>query len=76
MPLPMVLNEICLELLVGAGVLNVPICFKECLGFIWISCWLHTGANIIKEELQVQVFLILNNHIVKDHTSGHDVMGG
>jgi hypothetical protein len=48
MPLPMVLNEISLELLVGAGVLNLPVCFKEWLDFIWIFCWLHTGANIIK----------------------------
>jgi hypothetical protein len=36
MPLPMVLNEIFLELLVGVGVLNVPECFKKCLDFIRI----------------------------------------
>jgi hypothetical protein len=34
MPLPMVLNEISFELIVGASVLNVPVCFKECLDFI------------------------------------------
>jgi hypothetical protein len=76
MPTSMVLNDIFLELLVGGSVLNVPKCFKICLNFIRISWWLHTGTNIIKEELQVQVHIILNNHVVKNHTSGHDVMEG
>jgi hypothetical protein len=61
MPLPMVLNEICLELLVGVGILNVLVCFMECLDFIQISYWLHMGTHIIKEELQVQVLLILKS---------------
>jgi hypothetical protein len=76
MPTQMVLNEIFVELLVGGGVLNVPECFKKCLDFIKIFLWLHTGTNIIEEEIQVQVLLILNNHVVKNHTSGHDVMEG
>jgi hypothetical protein len=76
MPTPMVLNEIFLELPVGGSVLNLPECFKKCLNFIRISRWLHTGTNIIKEEFQIQVLLILNNHVVKNHTSSHDVMDG
>jgi hypothetical protein len=62
------LNGIFLELLVGGLVLNVPKCFKKFLDFIQISRWLHTGTNIIKEELQVQVLFILNNHVMKNHT--------
>jgi hypothetical protein len=67
MPLPMVLNETKLNLFMGAGVLNVSVCLKECLDFIQVSCWFHTGANIIKEELQVQFHLIPSDHIVKNH---------
>jgi hypothetical protein len=52
----MVLNEIFLELLVGAGVLNVLECFKKCLDFIRIFLWLHMDTNIIKEELEFKSF--------------------
>jgi hypothetical protein len=76
MPTTMVLNEIFFELPVGGLVLNVPECVKKCLDFIRISRWLHTSTNIIKEELQTEVLLILNNHIVKNHTSSHDVIEG
>jgi hypothetical protein len=47
MPLPMVLNEIMLMLLVATGGLN------KCLDFIQVSCWLYTATIIVNEELQV-----------------------
>jgi hypothetical protein len=72
MTTPMMLNKIFLELTMGASVLNVPKCFKKCLDSIRISRWLHTGTNIIKEELQIQVLLILNNHVVKNNKSGFE----
>jgi hypothetical protein len=51
MPMLIVLNEIFLELLVGGSVLNISEYFKKCLDFMRIFRWLHTGTNIIKEEI-------------------------
>ena len=58
MPLPMVLNEILLELMVGVCIFNLLVCLKECLYAVKVSSWLHTATNIVIEELQVHVPLI------------------
>jgi hypothetical protein len=77
MPLPMVPNEIKLELLMGASVLNVLVCLKKCLDYIRDSSWIHTTTRVptFKEELKVKVRLI-RDHIAKNHTSDHDVTEG
>jgi hypothetical protein len=49
---------------------------QEMLVFYPGFWWLHSDTNIVKEELQVQVHLILDDHIVKNHTSGYDVIEG
>jgi hypothetical protein len=33
----------------------------------------HSATNIIKEEFQAQISLILDDLVVKNHTSSHDV---
>jgi hypothetical protein len=33
-------------------------------------------SNIVVEEIQVQIFFVLDNHIVENHTSGHDLVEG
>jgi hypothetical protein len=45
MPLSMVLNKIFLELLVSVGVLNVPVCFKKCLDFNYVSRYFLISAK-------------------------------
>ena len=69
-------NEISQKLGMVLLVLNLRVCLKKCLDCIQVSCWLAPGTNIIKEERQVQTPLILDDHIVKNHTIGHDVFEG
>jgi hypothetical protein len=33
----------------------------------------HSATNIVKEEFQTQIPLILDDHIMKNHTISHDV---
>lgn len=76
MPLPMVLNEILLKLIVGVCVFNLPVCLNQCLYAVKVSSWLHMATNIVLEELQVHVPLIFDDHVVKNHTTCHDVLQG
>lgn len=73
--LPVVVNEILLKLLVRARGFNLMVGLKKCLDAIWISSWLHMATNIVKEELQVQVPLILDYHVVKNRTCHYVVEG-
>jgi hypothetical protein len=78
----MVLNEIKLKLVLSPRFLNVLVCLKKCLYFIRVSSCLHLGANIVKEELQVQVPLIrlgpqtITNLGLQDHKSSLGVFSG
>ena len=74
MQLPVVVNEILLKLGVRCRVFNRPVRLKKCFDTIWISSWLHTATNIVKEELEVHAPFILNDHVVENHTTCHDVV--
>jgi hypothetical protein len=41
---------------------------------IGVPLGFHSATNIIKEEFQVQIPLILDDHVVKNHTSSHMLM--
>jgi hypothetical protein len=71
--LPMVLHEIFVQLSVRGRVFNLPVCLKKCLDAIGVPFRPHSAANIVKEKFQVHVPLILNDHVVKNDTSFHDV---
>ena len=76
MQLLVVLNEILLKLAVGFVVLNLSVGLKECSNAIWVPRWLHTDTDIVVVELEVQVPLILDDHVVKNHTTCHYVVEG
>jgi hypothetical protein len=67
-PLPMVLDEIITKLCVTGTVLDVLLGMKECLDPIRISCWLNMATNIVIEKLQAHAPLILDDHIMENHT--------
>jgi hypothetical protein len=69
----MVLYEIIVQLSVHGGVFNLPICLKKCLDAIGVPFRPHSAANIVEEKFQVQVPLILNDHVVENCTSFYDV---
>jgi hypothetical protein len=46
---------------------------KKSLDAIGVPIRPHLATNIVKEELQAQIPLILDNHVLKDHTNWHDV---
>jgi hypothetical protein len=73
MKLPMVLDEIVLQLRMLVRIFNIEICLKKSLAMIGVPIWPHSATNVVKEEFQAQIPLILDDHIVKDHTSCHDV---
>jgi hypothetical protein len=68
-----VLYEIIVQLSVRGRVFSSQICFKKCLDVIGIPFRPHSASNIVEEKFQVQVSPILNDHVVKNHTSFHDV---
>ena len=72
-PLPMMLNEILLKLIVGVCIFNLPVGLKKSSNAVRVSNWFDTAAHIVVEELQVHASLIFENHIVKDNTACHDV---
>jgi hypothetical protein len=76
MTLPMVLNEILLKLIVGVCIFNPPECLKECLYAARVSSWLHMATDVVVEKLQFHVPLIFDDHVVKNHTTRHDVVQG
>ena len=47
MHLPLVLNDILMELMVGVCVFNLSVCLKKCLYTIRVSNWLHTATDIV-----------------------------
>jgi hypothetical protein len=49
---------------------------KECLDPIRVSCWFNMATNIAIEKLQVHAPLILDDHIMENHTCNHDVIEG
>jgi hypothetical protein len=72
----MVFNEIITKLSVSGIVLDVPAGLKECLDSIGISCWFNTTTNIVIEKLQIHIPLILDDHVVENHTCIHDITEG
>jgi hypothetical protein len=68
-------NEIIKKRAMCDNVLNMSVGLKKCLDPVRISCWFDTTINIIIEELQVQVPIILDDHVVENH-SCHDVVEG
>ena len=76
MSLPVVHFEIINELGMGIGILNLPMCFKESFNAIRIALRFHSSANIVIEAGQAQLSFILNDHVVKNHTTCHDVDKG
>ena len=69
MPLPMVHNEILLEMMMGVCIFNLPVCLKECLYAVRVSSWLHMATDIVVEELKVHASLIFDDHVVKNEES-------
>ena len=53
MQLPVVLDQIFLEVMVGAVIFNLPMRLKKSLKAIGVSLGLHSGTNIVVEILQV-----------------------
>jgi hypothetical protein len=76
MSLPVVHLQIIDELGMGSGILNLPMCLKESFNAIRIALGFHSGANIVIEAGQAQVSFILDDHVVKNHTTCHDVDKG
>ena len=74
MQLPTVLNEIIMKLDMRGTVFDLLVGLNKCLDAVGISCWFHTATNIVIEQLQVQVPLILDDHVVENHTSFHDAV--
>jgi hypothetical protein len=64
------------ELGMGTGILNMPMSFKESFNVIRIALGFHSGANIVIEAGQAQLSFILDDHVVKNHTTYHDVDKG
>ena len=62
--LPPMLNKIMLELVVRITVLDLPVGLKKCIGLICVPGRLHTATNIVIVVLQVQIPLILDDHVV------------
>jgi hypothetical protein len=76
MPLAMVLDESITKLCVSGDVLDVPVGLKKCLDSIGVSCWFNMTPNIVIEKLQVHIPLILDDHIMKNHTCRHYLIEG
>ena len=76
MSLPVVHFEIINELGMGTGILNLPMRFKESFNAIRIALGFHSGANVVIEAGQAQLSFILDDHVVKNHTTCHDVHKG
>jgi hypothetical protein len=73
LPLPMVLDEIVLQLGLRGRLFNFEIYSKKCLDEIGVPLGPHSATNIVKKEFQAQIPLILDDHVVKNHTSSHGV---
>jgi hypothetical protein len=71
--LPMVLYAILVQLSMCGRVSSLPISLKKCLDVIGVPFRPHSAANIVKEKFQVQAPIILNDHVVKNDTSFHNV---
>jgi hypothetical protein len=69
----MELDEIVLQLGMRGQVFNFEICLKKCLDEIGIPLEPHSATNIVKKEFQAQIPPILDDHVVKNHTSSHGV---
>jgi hypothetical protein len=76
MSLPVVHLQIIDELGMGIGILNLPMSFKESFNAIRIALGFHSGANIVIEAGQAQLSFILDDYVVKNHTTCHDVDKG
>ena len=72
----MVLNEILLKLKVGVCMFNLLVGLKKSSNAVRVSSWFDKATHIVVEELQVHASLILDNNIVKNNTSCHDVFQG
>ena len=53
MQLPVVLDQIILELMVSVVIFNLPMRLKKSLKAIGVSLGLHSGTNIVVETRQV-----------------------
>jgi hypothetical protein len=71
MPVPMVLDEIITKLCVSDDFLDVSVGLKKYLEPIDVSCWFNKAPNIVIENLQVHVPLILDDHVMENHTCSH-----
>ena len=71
---PPVRNKILAELGMLVLVFNLPVCFEEHLDLVRVPSRLDPAAHIVILQGKFLVLLILNNHIVKNHTSSHDVV--
>src|SRR4051812_13948343 len=73
MQLPMVINQILGELVMSLGIFNASMSCKKSFKPIRVPLGLHSGANIVIETWQVQTSFIFNDHVVKNHTTCHDI---
>ena len=74
--LPPMLNKIMLELVVRITVLDLPVGLKKCIDITCTPGRLRTATNIVIVVLQVQIPLILDDHVIKNYTSSRDVSKG